>query len=122
MDSAASDAWLSRLGKHSATVITAWNPYSRRSTDAANEAKNAELTAAVKAAELAYTPANGRDPSGTWHEASLCVFDCAAEQRAIWLLEFGQNAALLVERGRSPELVWHWVFRDEEDADIDDHE
>ncbi len=105
--------WLDALGAHSATVVTAWNPFSERLPDAENEAAGTELRRAVVDAGLAYVDARGTDPEGVWSEDSLCVFDASEGTVDLWLRAFGQNAVLVLRRGDAPALRWHPAYRGE---------
>lgn len=105
---AAPGGWLEVLGCQSATVVTAWNPFSEQLPADENLARQRELVAIVEAAGLRWLPAVGQDPAGQWlAEESACVLDAPLALVYAWLARFGQFAAVRVERGERCRLVWH---------------
>jgi hypothetical protein len=106
----AHDAWLAALRVHAAAVVTAWNPFSEPATPADNAAAQARLRAAIAESGLVALAARGRHPLDAWHEDSFCVLGVQPAEVVGWLATFCQNAALYVERGASPRLLWHPRF------------
>ena len=116
------DAWLALLGKRSAVVVTAWNPFSRATDLALNQERQQKLISVVNDSALSWCAASGTDPKGKWPaEESICVFDVPAETIDLWLRQFSQYAVVLAEIGKPCALVWHPDFRSEM-ADLDDDE
>lgn len=103
----ATDAWLEQLGAHSATFVTACNPFGELAAGDVNRDANAEFESDLKGLGLRYVPAQADAASGDWSEAGFCVFDVSEEQLTQWLIEWRQNAVVRVVAGESPELIWH---------------
>jgi hypothetical protein len=101
------DNWLADVGARSATFVTACNPFGERVSAEVNRDANAEFESDLKLSHLRYVPAKGDASSGEWTEPGFCVFDATDEQIAQWLTAWRQNAVVHVERGESPELIWH---------------
>jgi len=100
-------SWLQHRGAHSATLITAWNPFSRELPEPVNLARLQQLRRAVDAAGLRHLPARGCDPSGLWTpEPGLCVLDLAEALAGEWLREYEQFAAVVAD-ARGCRLLWH---------------
>lgn len=100
--------WLLGVGANSAVIITAWNPFSRSTEQAANEQKQAQLLAEVEAAGLQWLPAQGRDAAGVWPpEPSLCVLDASLILIDRWLANFEQFAAVTIDPINGCQLRWH---------------
>jgi hypothetical protein len=106
----AHDQWLDAVGHARAAVITAANPFSRPTPAAANRFANRRLSARLAEGGLEFVPARGRDAAGRWSEEGFCVFGASDGQILRWLVEFRQNAAVRLVRGRGPELLWHPRF------------
>jgi len=99
--------WLQQLGASSATLITAWNPFSQALEEAVNLERLYRLIAAVEAAGLRHGPARGCDPSGLWTpEPGLCVLDLPNALARQWLRDFDQFAAVVADE-ESCRLLWH---------------
>ncbi|MGA2551747.1 MAG: DUF3293 domain-containing protein [Burkholderiaceae bacterium] len=102
------DTWLDRARATSASILTAWNPFSLALSPAHNARRQRLLRARVRASKLSFAPAEGRDPSGQWPpEPSVCVFDLSEPMLMVWLMEFEQYAALRVVLGGECHLAWH---------------
>jgi len=120
------DAWLTRIGKRSAVVITAWNPFSQATNLALNQERQQELITAVDDAALSWCNAAGKDPTGQWPpEESLCVFDAFSDTIDLWLRQFSQYAVVIAEIGKPCNLLWHPDLRlamadPDDDQDDDD--
>ena len=94
------DVWLSEKSHQSATVVTAWNPFSNQLSDDENRTRQKELLGTVAAAGLRWLNAEGRDQGGLWGpEESLCVFDAPDALLDELLVRFEQNAVVRVEQG-----------------------
>jgi hypothetical protein len=89
-------------------VVTAFNPFNRLLSQVENEARQADLIAAIEAAGLAWFPAAGVDPTGEWEpEPSLGVLDPSGEQLDDWMERFGQNAVVVADAGQASKLRFH---------------
>jgi len=73
-------------------VITAWNPGSRRRSDAENRKFHARLKAAVESRGWVSFPAIGHDGLGTWREEGLAVVDPPLAEALELAAHFSQNA------------------------------
>lgn len=104
-------AWLDRHQAHSASILTAWNPFGQELTADDNEARQAQLRATIEASGLPWLTARGEDPEGSWQpEPGFCVFNVPSDLLKRWLEDFEQNAAVRLERGHGCQLVWHPVI------------
>ena len=118
----ASDATLTlRIGAHSeplaklhtqfdvtsSALLTAYNPGSDPTTDPrANLAAQASLVAALEAAGLQWTAAEGADPTGKWPtEPSVLVLGISRDQAAALAQQFQQNAFVFSDALALPALV-----------------
>lgn len=100
--------WLKHLGRSSATVVTAWNPFSQARPLEVNQERQLALIAMVNQTGLTWCPAAGVDPSGRWPaEESICVFDADDANIDRWLEVFGQYAVVHAEVDGSCTLLWH---------------
>ena len=100
--------WLNRHKAKTATIITAFNPFSAALSEEANEVRQKTLKSQVRAAGLSYLEAAGHDPSGKWPpEASICVWDAPENLLDDWLIEFGQYAVVQVSLAENCGLLWH---------------
>jgi hypothetical protein len=89
-------------------VVTACNPFSNRLADTENAARNRILERAVRLSGRRHLAAVGRDPVDEWPaEASLAVLDATDDELDDWMLQFGQNAVVVAERGGLVELREH---------------
>lgn len=69
-------AWLARHGATSASILTAWNPFGQELARAENDALQSRLQTTILHSNLAWLPARGEDPKGSWQpEPGFCVFD-----------------------------------------------
>lgn len=101
-------AWLDRHAAHSASILTAWNPFGQELARAENDALQARLQTTILHCGLNWLPARGEDPKGSWQpEPGFCVFDMPPDLLDEWLMLFRQNAAVRLERGTGCRLVWH---------------
>lgn len=105
------DAWLHTCNAASATIITAWNPFSAALAPEVNAERQRALITAVDAAGLRWCEAQGRDPAGEWPpELSLCVFDAPLDLIDRWLAGFAQYAAVTADAAGC-HLLWHPALR-----------
>ncbi len=92
-------------GRHTVTIVTAYNPGSLCPSPEDNERANARLRSSLTAASRAFFPAVGASPDLTWSEPSFAVFDLEeAEARALGR-QFHQ-AAVLHWNGAYCALLW----------------
>lgn len=107
-------AWLLRHGARSATVVTAWNPFSCELTPEQNQERQLRLQQELASTALHTLAAQGQDKLSEWPaEPSLCVFDGTADQIDSWLVKFEQNAVVQVDHTGVCTLVWHPDLRQE---------
>ena len=103
--SARLDALLQSEHSNTAAFVTAANPRSERKSPAENAAALAVLDQLVQAAGYPWRAGEGREPDGSWREASRLVIGITrANAEALGRL-FGQNAIVFIDRGSAPELV-----------------
>ena len=101
-------AWLDRHAAHSASILTAWNPFGQELARAENDALQARLQTTILHSNLAWLPARGEDPKGSWQpEPGFCVFDMPLALLDEWLQLFRQNAAVRLDVNEGCRLVWH---------------
>jgi len=94
-------AWLARHGATSASILTAWNPFGQELARAENDALQSRLQTTILHSNLAWLPARGEDPKGSWQpEPGFCVFDMPPALLDEWLQLFRQNAAGRLGGGR----------------------
>ncbi len=95
----------------SAIYITAYNPFSVKKPDAVNEAANAKLRQRLEAlGAVAISEGEGKDPDpqATWpSEASFLALGLDEKTGQALAQEFWQWAFVLMERGKTPALVWN---------------
>jgi hypothetical protein len=97
---------MSWRGAEAAVIVTAFNPRSAVLPDAENRLRHDQLCAILEARGYAYALGEGRDPTGVWQaETSCVVFGIGREAGLALARAFEQNAIVLIELGRAPELV-----------------
>lgn len=107
-DVASVRAWLKRQSASSATIVTAWNPFSGQQDAATNDIRQTRLRHAVEQSGLRWMPAQGCDASGQWpSEPSYCVLDAPHVLIDSWLSEYEQYAVLQACVERGCRLIWH---------------
>ena len=107
-DSLQAASWLRRHGAQSATVVTAWNPFSLELTAKQNQERQLRLQKELTTTGLRIFAAQGQDKLSAWPaEPSLCVFDGTADQIDSWLVKFEQNAVVQVDATGACALLWH---------------
>jgi hypothetical protein len=100
------------IGARSAVIVTAWNPFSRPLSDAENDSRNELLRQRIAQLGLQSLSAEGRDPSGQWKaEQSFLAFDVSTDMVDSMLVEFEQNAVVLVDESGSASLLLHPCHR-----------
>jgi hypothetical protein len=80
--------------------ITAWNPASRPTAEAANQAADAALVAQIDALALTRQPAWAEDGSGDWREPGWLLADIDPLVLDALAHEFGQAATLEWQHGQ----------------------
>lgn len=105
---------LTRLGAASGSFVTAWNPRSEPTADAANAAAAARLTAEVHARGWRALPHRGVGDDKDWPaEEGWFVLDLDAATAEALAETYGQNAVVRIERGGPAALIeTHWLAPD----------
>lgn len=97
------------LRAHNATkaaVITAYNPRSRRTSDADNAAAHDALREAVMHLSKASFPSWARDPAGVWPvEPGFFILELAESDACALAKRFDQHAFVWIEKGGPATLV-----------------
>ena len=107
-------SWLRRHGAQSATVVTAWNPFSCELSPEQNQERQLRLQQELATTGLHTLTAQGQDKQSEWPaEPSLCVFDGTPDQIDSWLVKFEQNAVVQVDTNGACTLLWHPDLRTE---------
>ena len=93
-------------GVRTSAILTAYNPHSQPTPEAANEAAQLRLTAHLQARQWLFLEGLGVDPTGDWPaEPSLLVLGLTlTEARAIGD-HFAQNALVWAAEDSTPRLV-----------------
>jgi hypothetical protein len=90
----------------SAAVLTAWNPYSERRSDAENQNAQVELISEIDRLGLCQEPGHGADPSGKWPpEPSRLVLGIGLETAQSLGRKFMQNGFVWMDTDGVPMLV-----------------
>ncbi len=90
-----------------ACVITAWNPRSKKLSDAENDTAQARLIAELDKGGLRHLPALGADPKGKWKgEASVLVLDATRKIVEGLGRKYGQNCIVWAEADAVPKLLF----------------
>ena len=105
---------LARLGAASGTFVTAWNPLSELTADAANAAAAALLTAEIQAHGWRALPHRGVGDNEGWAaEEGWFVLDLDAGTAEALAERYRQNAIVRIERGKPAYLIeTHWLAPD----------
>jgi len=104
--SPAIDAVLEQHGATSGVFVTAWNPRSEPTADDVNAVAHARLADDVDALGLDALPHAGIGTDAAWHpEHGLLVLDLPEPEAIDLATSYGQNAIVVVERGRPARLV-----------------
>jgi len=100
------DALLQAAGAASAAYVTAANPRGVRRSEAENKNAFDSLQKFLNEKRYRHCAGEGRDPQGRWPaEQSFLVVGIERADAAALGRRFGQNAVVLIEEGRAPELV-----------------
>jgi hypothetical protein len=100
------DALLEAEGATAAVYITAANPRSEQKTDAENESAGATLDELLARSGYPRYAGEARDPENRRAaEASVLVIGIYRDNAVTLARIFGQNAIVLIEKGKAPELV-----------------
>ncbi len=100
------EAWLTARAAGTATIITAWNPASRRCDAAQNQAANAALAAWLTRHGFGFLPAENRAADPAWTEAGFCVPGLPLHLARHLARRWGQNAILHYRSGRPARLCF----------------
>ena len=95
-----------KIEVESAAFITAYNPFSRPTTEHENAAAQAELEAEIESLNLGIYPGQGEDPTGQWAaEASALVMGIGLEQAKMLGVKYHQNAIVWIGCDAKPQLL-----------------
>ena len=84
------------------------DPFGQELARAENDALQSRLQTTILHSNLAWLPARGEDPKGSWQpEPGFCVFDMPPALLDEWLQLFRQNAAVRLDANEGCRLVWH---------------
>ncbi len=86
--------------------ITGWNPFGKRASAAANDARNRSMARILAARGYTVLPHQGIGADGDWAEDGFFVRDMRAKTARNLARAFGQLAIVAIARGRKAELVW----------------
>lgn len=104
--SAEVDAVLADHGATTGVFVTAWNPLSEPHDDAVNAEAQARLAADLAAAGVRTLPHAGIGDDPAWApEHGVLALDLPEAEAVRIATAYGQNAVVLVERGRPARLV-----------------
>jgi hypothetical protein len=98
------DIFLSALNASTWAFLTAYNPYSQRTSDDQNHARQAELVSLLK--EDGYNYYQGRGVGEGWDEPSIFIIEITRESAIDIGKQFEQNAILWGSTDDGPELIW----------------
>lgn len=103
---AACDALLDTHGVTTAAYLTAWNPYSKPLSDAANAGAQAKLAAELTDVSVSVLSGEGVGETGDWPpEPSLFALGISRVSATSLAQKYQQNAFVWIERGNAAELV-----------------
>ena len=103
---AACDALLDTHSVTTAAYLTAWNPYSKALSDAANAGAQAKLAAELTDVSVSVLSGEGVGETGDWPpEPSLFALGISRENATCLAQKYQQNAFVWIERGNAAELV-----------------
>jgi hypothetical protein len=97
---------IEKLVKSTGVFITGWNPFGRRASAAANDARNRSMARILAARGYTVLPHQGIGADGDWAEDGFFVRDMRAKTARNLARAFGQLAIVAIARGRKAELVW----------------
>lgn len=90
----------------SSAFITAWNPYSDKTSPGQNAQRQAQLLKDMQDGSLATYPGEGKHPSGDWEgEASLLVLGITLEEAKAVGDKWEQNAIVWSGADGLPQLI-----------------
>lgn len=97
----------------SAVLVTAFNPFSQRLSDAQNAARQHGLAEYLDGLKLAAIEGAGIDPTGAWPaETSLLALGATSATADDLMREFEQNAVVFIDRQGGVRLLLHPRLRD----------
>ena len=88
-----------------AAFITACNPFSRKLDEAANAARQSELTKELTQRSLSFIEGEGRHPSGEWTEPGYLVLGLSLDEARALGRQYEQNAVVWCGADAVPELA-----------------
>lgn len=95
-----------RQGVHCSAFVTAWNPCSRQTDPATNQAAQTRLTEALEQRRLQFLPGIGQHPSNDWPgEDSYLVLGLRLDEAKALGHEFEQNALIWSGADAVPQLI-----------------
>jgi len=105
------DKLLTRMHVSNAAFITAWNPYSNRSSFEANKHWERQLKRYLIVCGVTFLGGEGRGRTGEWPpEPSVLAFGISRTEASAIGRRYRQNAIVYVRLGRPAELVMlRWV-------------
>ncbi|MFN7642255.1 MAG: DUF3293 domain-containing protein [Burkholderiales bacterium] len=96
----------SRQGVDCSAYLTAWNPFSRPTDEAANAVRQAELLDALSRLGLVCLPGLGRHPSNEWPgEDSVLALGLDLDEARALGARFEQNALVWSGADAVPQLI-----------------
>lgn len=91
---------------HSAAFLTAWNPFSRPTSEADNRTAQASLESALSQNSLPVIAGEGVDPTGEWPgEPSVLALGLALEAASNLGVRYLQNAIVWADQDANPQLI-----------------
>ncbi len=100
------DLWLAEQRVEHYTFITAWNPFSRKTSPEENQRRNEQLEKELQARSKQVLPAVGMG-EGEWPpEESFCALDLSVEAALRLGRQNEQNALVFGRTAAVPELWW----------------
>lgn len=89
---------LAKNHARSATILTAFNPYSDLYSDEQNLFRHRALFLKIKQLEVSFLDASGEDQIGTWKpERGYCIFDLDRTDSLELAKQFAQNAYIFID-------------------------
>jgi pimeloyl-ACP methyl ester carboxylesterase len=99
------DRLLATHGAGGGVFITAWNPRSIVQAEARNEAAHDRLLGHLRGHGRRFLPHVGVGADPAWSEHGVFVLDLATDEALAVAVAYGQNAIVIVQKGRPAELV-----------------
>ncbi|RYG93653.1 MAG: DUF3293 domain-containing protein, partial [Alphaproteobacteria bacterium] len=116
--SASLDAEFARRNVDSASMVTAYNPFSSQEEVQANDVRQQWLQRQLDAAGVSFLAAEGRDPSGGWPpEPGVIAFGLSRAMDDRLMADFEQHAIVRIDPTGPAKLVFHPELELEADKD-----